>query len=1817
MRRISRSSIICCRSSHPLTISIFLSIAYINLAGAASLHIASMILVKVIPMQGGIDGAKFLLSVGDFKSFLIASIYPLVSDAIIDAAVGSGPPGPYSLQVTITCKWKVETDPHTTRGIITKLLSDPGFSMDACPVVSIRCLTAERVHAVHISKAAPKRNSERWLQLISQSVMFNQAKKMPVSQFAQALSVTVGKSEKELLGCKNTEQFQHQAVKTQVMLRMVSDIIPNLLSGSNGEKTPDSTFCKDRSLPQEGGSAKNLNQDFASVAVPAILDTNCSPQTPGLQTSGQACTLARNASSPPSGRIDGRRNRHRRRINAGTGLEGNNLQMSKKRRHPESPGPRTQLKYRDCGSPQSKVSLKRRKDSPVPGELSISSFGEAGPAYEARLLRLSRASCGAARDGFKVVTAVVRIRSERGNASIPTSSDQIDRAAANERRKDGAELRGAYFNFAWQKHKDGCGPCGCAAETAGEKSAEHIARACGCFSTNGTIGSDSLPGCSGGGDVDGACESASAAAELEACSGAGGDSVSGAQACGSADSAQGGEPEKCADACCPGGSEKEIEAEGGSGDAHGPNSACRALASKLVCNMSPEFQQELLEVVHTYPVIEAEHRKELIGKLLEQPPRNRPTPDAERGRWREEQRTRPARESAPEPRKQRVLSEKNKDDLVDIATCWVSDMIPGLRKAVASDPRIKRFNLRETAAMKAKIRSEFLATEKAKRKNEIGLLKTAAKLSENGVSCCAYRSIRSVLVGMGLGYALPTERDLKAARAHLENNATQDLRIRQTEDGYFISLRAAIEMELLRMFEMPIDKRRKSESGARSVGNSGPGCNAWQEEFYVKITLDARLITKKTSHTEVMIQIFRRGARGAAESQSPLSIRTVGVWVGKDSKANVQANMKDFLAEVQELSENGVVFNMSQQTLLGQWEVFSKLSEEEKQKEMHAAAEDRRFPGIKINFIFASDMAALCATLGQGCAGNHYCAHCMAHEEERHLPFAMITTKEETSLQLLAHEYDMHARTLYAINAMEDIHKGVQPLTADGLRNSTANAMDSGEKAQAQAAAKAAAAVEYNGERRPAKKAKIVPVDSRQPDYTFMKTKVGWLNRAAHNLLCRCPACVIPKGTLVRVIPNVEFSRPSQFLIEHCPSLTAKNCPFCVLHCLMRVTEAMFHQICNAALTSTNRIKLVERLNGALEGLKINRQFEQSQKTKNWERVTFEGHQAKALLATDEEGTMGIEKVLEAMWPGSTSKSESCKEPEPAWRVCAKEYGADFVPRTVEVWRQWAVVDKLQSERFVEHLRKDKVDGEDGFARYGKECRDFIFRFQSMSTVHFSKSYYLHTLLHHAGELMRALEKMDMTLGMMSNSGAERRHEYGRRASRKALASNGWRKKNPEYDKKPNLIAYLTLKELLMWQYGNDLISHELARLSKEGNLPGPLPTVRGAVQFTVESRRAVFAASEPRPRSETETEEDRIVAESDPRIADELEPLLTTSELDAESRAQPYDPPPSFETSDSTVWGIREGSTNRSRVILSVQPDGSDERSFNPDYETRINSDVPCMVSDDESVAGSEECLPFHRYHDFGSDDDDADFDHRKTQQLSGSDSEVSADEESNPSATAGVRGLGVISTRAKHPLTDPALPAPTPSSATLSALQAPVLPSSTAAPATAPPRTAATPGPPQTAAVAAAVRGGKRRLQTGISQAAGGPAAARGRGVARRSSSRRSPATDGRRRAGGRAAAAAGGRAAPARGGGGTAGPPGAGPGVGESGGSQAASSMAAPPHAAATKSPALAAASSPLAGRPGPPSALGCGASAPLACPMQADSDGARRLNLKRRR
>ena len=108
------------------------------------------------------------------------------------------------------------------------------------------------------------------------------------------------------------------------------------------------------------------------------------------------------------------------------------------------------------------------------------------------------------------------------------------------------------------------------------------------------------------------------------------------------------------------------------------------------------------------------------------------------------------------------------------------------------------------------------------------------------------------------------------------------------------------------------------------------------------------------------------------------------------------------------------------------------------------------------------------------------------------------------------------------------------------------------------------------------------------------------------------------------------------------------------------------------------------------------------------------------------------------------------------------------------LWTQWSKVVNIMKERYPEKFRDI-----DGFARFGTECREFCQLYQATyhDSVHEQdcRSFYLHTLMHHAGDFIRELEGQGMCLGMMSNSGVECRHEYGRRAAKRPAAEESWK----------------------------------------------------------------------------------------------------------------------------------------------------------------------------------------------------------------------------------------------------------------------------------------------------------------------------------------------------------------------------------------------------------------------------------------------------------
>ena len=74
---------------------------------------------------------------------------------------------------------------------------------------------------------------------------------------------------------------------------------------------------------------------------------------------------------------------------------------------------------------------------------------------------------------------------------------------------------------------------------------------------------------------------------------------------------------------------------------------------------------------------------------------------------------------------------------------------------------------------------------------------------------------------------------------------------------------------------------------------------------------------------------------------------------------------------------------------------------------------------------------------------------------------------------------------------------------------------------------------------------------------------------------------------------------------------------------------------------------------------------------------------------------------------------------------------------------------------------------------------------------------------------MRYLLERDLTIGMLENSGAERRHQIGKIQFKKTLYGGGKLLKGMTPCE--NRSAYLTLRGLLIWQYGRDILATENA----------------------------------------------------------------------------------------------------------------------------------------------------------------------------------------------------------------------------------------------------------------------------------------------------------------------------------------------------------------------------------------------------------------------
>ncbi len=89
---------------------------------------------------------------------------------------------------------------------------------------------------------------------------------------------------------------------------------------------------------------------------------------------------------------------------------------------------------------------------------------------------------------------------------------------------------------------------------------------------------------------------------------------------------------------------------------------------------------------------------------------------------------------------------------------------------------------------------------------------------------------------------------------------------------------------------MQTTRNLKGQEARVVVGLDPDQIPHWQDYFDVKLTFDARRITKHCSQTEVMIIFLPRGQAGVDRCQQAVHIRTMAVWTSKNSRENCRVD---------------------------------------------------------------------------------------------------------------------------------------------------------------------------------------------------------------------------------------------------------------------------------------------------------------------------------------------------------------------------------------------------------------------------------------------------------------------------------------------------------------------------------------------------------------------------------------------------------------------------------------------------------------------------------------------------------------------------------------------------------------------------------------------------------------------------------------------------------------------------------------------------------------------------------------------------------------
>lgn len=218
------------------------------------------------------------------------------------------------------------------------------------------------------------------------------------------------------------------------------------------------------------------------------------------------------------------------------------------------------------------------------------------------------------------------------------------------------------------------------------------------------------------------------------------------------------------------------------------------------------------------------------------------------------------------------------------------------------------------------------------------------------------------------------------------------------------------------------------------------------------------------------------------------------------------------------------------------------------------------------------------------------------------------------------------------------------------------------------------------------------------------------------------------------------------------------------------------------------------------------------------------GFENRFVKVQDEKGGSAWKKVSFCAWEcyvftepvdataGSQAQMKICSVIRELFPVKSKPSAKDRedqknVEAMCKLWEQFGSIMKQMRSR----------DAKDpALWNFGKNCRDFGARWCTLLPQNRCNSHYLHAIMMHAAEFQEYLLEIGLTLGMVENSGAERRHQIGKRQYLKSVGlvsgANQRFKMYQNLGGYENRTAYFTLRGILIWQFGTDMLAHEMAR---------------------------------------------------------------------------------------------------------------------------------------------------------------------------------------------------------------------------------------------------------------------------------------------------------------------------------------------------------------------------------------------------------------------